>query len=356
MERRLFPWLNQNVTMHTLPKTFRGRGIVIAAGFWQLRSAYVTIKSIREALGSSLPIEIFYNGDEELPEQSADELLKFPFVKLINLATYIDTHVTSSWGVKPFALLFSSFKESIIIDADSMFLRDPEELFSFSGYARTGSLLFRDRTVSGSTVEGKNWIGKILTQPSAYALKHNRIYTGDSIHEGESGVVVMHKGKKANFDALVLTALMNSVAHRNELWQIFYGDKESWWLAHELMHAPYHLANGGGGAIGYTAFENNSTYVCGGLLHVDEAWRPFWFNGGVIANKHFEDGKQVLINYTHWMTDPDYKDVQWIWEEKDKPFCMKERQGREVYGLTEGQMGIAEGLVRAWEGATHIHV
>ncbi|KAJ3202685.1 ribosomal protein S14, S11 [Dinochytrium kinnereticum] len=299
--------------------------------------------------GSTLPIEVFYNGDEDLPQQSAAELLTLPNVKVINLAMLMDSSLVSSWAIKPFAMLFSSFREALLMDADAMFFRDPEEAFQFKGYKRRGTLLFRDRTIHGLNVDTLDWIRKFLPSPSEYALNNNRIFTAESLHEGESGVVVLDKGRIKNLNVLVMTSLLNLASHKDELWKKFYGliafivfiylraslgDKETWWLAHEIVQAPYHLANGAGSAVGYPFSENKQDYICGGLLHVNEYWKPFWSNGGVIANKHFDTGKQTVVNFTHWAVDRTFRDVEWLWEEKDRPFCLKLSEQRRAVALT----------------------
>ena len=51
----------------------RGRGIVIAAGGpMQLANAYATLKTLREHLHCTLPVELFYNGPWEMDNRTRD--------------------------------------------------------------------------------------------------------------------------------------------------------------------------------------------------------------------------------------------------------------------------------------------
>ena len=54
-------------------RNMQGRGIVIAAGGpMQLASAYATLKTLREHLGCTLPVELFYNGSAEMDNKTLD--------------------------------------------------------------------------------------------------------------------------------------------------------------------------------------------------------------------------------------------------------------------------------------------
>ncbi|KAJ3094229.1 ubiquitin-protein transferase activating protein, partial [Phlyctochytrium bullatum] len=304
----------------------------------------------------NLPIEVVYNGKDDLPESSMHELTKLPNVKTVDLASFMNTSVIRGWAIKPFAMLVSSFQEVILMDADTFFFKDPAVLFDFNGYKQNGTLLFRDRTVNGRKREHQMWINRVIPNLSAYAEATNRLVKGTSLHECDSGVVVINRSRASNYYALLMTTVMNLEANRGEVWKEFYGqgDKETWWIAHELMTTPYHIAHGGGSAVGFTLTESEKQYVCGGLLHVDERWKPLWFNGGLIANKHYDVGKKTTLNFTHWMIDPDYKDVEWLWEEKDRPFCLRESATRPIEKLSERDLKTASFLYAAWKEALHI--
>jgi alpha 1,3-mannosyltransferase len=62
-----------------------------------------------------------------------------------------------SWSAKPFALLFPSFREAILIDADAFFLQNPQVLFDNAAYVQTGVLFFHGRLT-------RPWSKRLLQQ------------------------------------------------------------------------------------------------------------------------------------------------------------------------------------------------
>lgn len=86
-------------------------------------------------------------------------------------------------------MLLSSFREVIFIDADSVFLKNPEVLFDDEGYTQTGALFFHDRLVSPETK--KAWLQSVMPKPIPRLAKESRWWTGESGHMQESGVVVV---------------------------------------------------------------------------------------------------------------------------------------------------------------------
>jgi alpha 1,3-mannosyltransferase len=95
----------------------------------------------------------------------------------------------AGWAAKPFAILVSSFREVIFIDADSLFFKNPEVLFDDADYKETGALFFRDRLIMPESK--KRFLQQILPKPIAKLAKQSRFWTGESGHMQESGVVVV---------------------------------------------------------------------------------------------------------------------------------------------------------------------
>ncbi|KAJ1340869.1 hypothetical protein BSLG_004346 [Batrachochytrium salamandrivorans] len=71
------------------------------------------------------------------------------------------------------------------------------------------------------------------------------------------------------------------------------GDKESFWIAHEALHAPFVFGPGNGGSIGtlHTDPTTNRTKVCGEMYHPDDSGKPLWFNGGIGVRERAKDLK-----------------------------------------------------------------
>lgn len=95
----------------------------------------------------------------------------------------------AGWAIKPFAMLMSTFREVIFIDADSFFFRDPAKLFDDPDYKKTGALFFRDRTILPESK--RKWLLQILPRPIHRLAKESGWWTGASGHHQESGVVVV---------------------------------------------------------------------------------------------------------------------------------------------------------------------
>lgn len=205
----LFPWTAPYFPDHmTLHSHFKrgGRGIVLTAGDDQAHFLLTTIATFRN-LGCTLPIEVMYLGDSDLSEDYRSDLEALDGVVTRDIAQMVNDEgwKLAGWAAKPFAILFSSFREAIFIDADSLFFTNPEVLFDDPSYQRTGALFFRDRLIMPESK--KRWLQQILPKPISRQVKQSRFWTGDSGHMQESGVVVVDKWK--HFIALLMVTRMN---------------------------------------------------------------------------------------------------------------------------------------------------
>lgn len=209
LSQLLFPYTAPYFPDHmTLRSHVRkgGRGIVLTAGNDQVAYLLTQIPILRR-LGCDLPIEVMYVGDADLNRDSRQDLEDLEGVVTRDLAVMIRAegwHV-ASWAAKPFAILLSSFREVIFIDADSFFFVNPEVLFEDPGYVRTGALFFRDRLIMPESK--REWLQRILPQPVSRNVKKSRLWLGESGHQQESGVIVVDKYR--HFMALLFTTRMN---------------------------------------------------------------------------------------------------------------------------------------------------
>lgn len=136
-------------------------------------------------------------------------------------------------------MLMSSFREALFIDADALFFVNPETLFEDEGYLDTGALFFADRNLSPQN-DKRAWLRKVLPKPiSEQVQRTNRLWTGESVHMQDSGVVLVDKWR--HFVAMLLTTRLNGPdrdandrnGHRG-VYDMVYGDKETFWLSWEL--------------------------------------------------------------------------------------------------------------------------
>ncbi|KAK3678643.1 hypothetical protein LTR37_021481 [Vermiconidia calcicola] len=251
----LFPWIMPYFPDHmSLHTSFYngGRGIVLTAGDNQAPYILTSIPSFR-GLGCTLPIEILYLGDEDLSEEWRIELEALSGVVTRDLSQMVDDQgwKLAGWAAKPFAILMSSFREVLFLDADALFFVNPETLFEDDQYLDTGALFFKDRLIMPEMK--KNWLQKVLPRPFSEHLRHNRFWTGESGHMQESGVVVVDKWK--HFVALLLVTRMNGPDRDGNaehgkvgVYDMIYGDKETFWLGWELagdLDYAFHQGNAG---------------------------------------------------------------------------------------------------------------
>lgn len=218
----------------------------------------------------------------------------------------------------------SSFRDAIFIDADSFFFVDPTTLFDDEAYRDTGALFFKDRNVSPENKRA--WIKLVLPSPISDNVRHNRMYTGESGHMQESGVIVVDKYR--HFIPLLLSTRLNGPDRDGDketgkrgVYDMVYGDKETFWLSWEMAgDVDYTFHDGVAGTMGRLTkvpptdpdkpdeekpAEVDGPMICSPqLIHFDRAGKPLWFNGWVSATKddlhdlqefdsYLEEGKEV---------------------------------------------------------------
>lgn len=215
--RRLLGHLNELLFPFTAPyfpdhMTLRshlkkgGRGIALTAGNDQVTYLLTQIPILRR-LGCDLPIEVMYVGDGDLNRDSRQDLEDLDGVITRDISAMVHPvgWDIGSWAAKPFAVLLSSFREVIFIDADSFFFVNPEVMFEYPEYVRTGALFFRDRLIMPENK--KSWLQSVLPQPVSRNVKQSRLWTGESGHQQESGVMVVDTYR--HFLAMLFVTRMN---------------------------------------------------------------------------------------------------------------------------------------------------
>jgi hypothetical protein len=316
-------------------------GIVIPVGTKDFRFACHLILALRNVLHSTLPIQIAYAGDDDLPEEKRQILMTLESnIEFLNIASVLDDEVMKiekSWAIKPFAALASTFEKVIVVDADAVFLQPPEYLFSQAGWRETGALLFHDRLLwqHGFQERHEWWKQQMKHQEPSAALLASLVWTEDYAEEADSGVVVLDKARLPVFMGLLHICWQNTKPVREQAtYKMTYGDKESWWFGLELSGVPHVFEKHYGAVLGETKTEGDRTHVCGfTIAHIDEKDRLIWYNGSLLKNK-VVDNKTFQVP-THWMVDA-------VWEKgatKADMSCMK---GGNAIRLSEKESDILE--------------
>ena len=298
---------SQEYRVYNLPELFTaGKGIVMSCGHGQVRLAAHSVNGIRNILNSTLPIDIYYGGKDDLTKDDCSYLESIgPNIRTIDIeALFAGSDMagidrSATWAIKPFAILASRFREVILMDEDANFLMDPIVLFQEPKYEETGTIFYRDRSLGAANDENHDWLEATLASvntPERLAeLKEDNDYLKrKSSYEMESGVVVMNKEKVLT--ALLLVCHLNTKSVRNHVsYKKFYGDKETYWIGFALAGQKFNMIKGYSGTIGKLSEVRIKGviyhHICSmQLLHFTaEKNLPLWFNAGLLQYKAFED-------------------------------------------------------------------
>ncbi|KAK3331309.1 mannosyltransferase putative-domain-containing protein [Apodospora peruviana] len=323
-------------------------GIVITAGGGVVRYAAHLIITLRSVLRSTLPIQIFYSGDDDLfPSQRAwlSDLaaygpeLEFVDIDIVfNQSTLAFNTSHGGWAMKPYAILASRFERVVLLDADAVLLQPPETaLLQHKAFLRSGALLFHDRLLwKGEFADRHNWWKENIRVPGPQ-LNRSLVWTEMYAEEGDSGVVVVDKSRADVLMGLMHVAWQNSAPVRDSItYKITYGDKESWWFGLELTGATYEFEKHYGAMLGWEEpdEETNKTKICSfTIAHLDENNQLLWYNGGLLKNKLLEGMQDVYEVPNKWMVD-----AEWIKGlGKEKYSCMR---GGPIHDITEEESSL----------------
>ena len=189
MQQALYPWIttpNRDgnrtyISFFDLLESYtQDAGIVISTGRdGGFRWAMHQIIILRKVLNCTLPIEVFYGGDGDLPEHYRVfvESIGQEFPDAAPITTVDITKrfpdpdnilgLPGGWAMRPFAILASSFKTAILADADTVFLQDPSIILDEPMYHEYGSIFWHDRTLAPAPEETYKWADELLEASKA---------------------------------------------------------------------------------------------------------------------------------------------------------------------------------------------
>lgn len=200
------------------PGGFSGKGIVICAGgITYLTCAWINITLLRKH-GCTLPVEIWHAANE-LNEEVAEKL-KALGVQCRNCKDYTNAEI-ESYILKPFAILHSSFREVLFLDADNNCLADPSFLFESEAYLSTGTVFWPDFW----TTDRENPIWQIIGSDDF-----------DSV-EQESGQLIVNKERCWKELNLCLYFNLN----REYYYRMLLGDKDTFRFAWMALGSRYYM-------------------------------------------------------------------------------------------------------------------
>lgn len=260
-----------------IKKNSKGRGIVISATTRHSRDVVKLVRVLR-ALNNKLPIQIIHKGDinkrsmefldiaaladidfllspsisaehrDFLPELNMLEQYRsfgseFPKqnIMYVNVANCINRSFKYSfpgYSNKLLALMFTSFEEVMLLDADTVLLMGAEKFFEAPEYKKSGAFFFKDRTLRDyNDFLESNFFTKLMpaNENSIETLfdiplvtektLSNKFLTGWR-HSQEAGVIVINKVDHLLGLLMTFPLCLWKEPVKSSIW----GDKEMYWL------------------------------------------------------------------------------------------------------------------------------
>ncbi|KAG3193871.1 hypothetical protein PC128_g9852 [Phytophthora cactorum] len=209
-------------------------GIVMVVYPKLVPSAYATIRALREILGCSLPIEIWYRPDEM--EHAPKALDPLRYLAQNSSGSQISFHqitdpVAKRFVAKIYAIHNSFFDRVLFLDADNVPVRDPSFLFNSIDFLQTGAIFWPDFWHPTSTMFGlhsQSMLWELLNMPFV------------DMFEQESGQLVVDRrrhGAPLELVLLYATHEPNFFVHYKLAW----GDKDLFRLAWLKLNATFHM-------------------------------------------------------------------------------------------------------------------
>lgn len=202
------------------------RGIIVVGGGKYFPSAYVTIRVLKH-VGTRLPVQLWHLAGEvtdlqrRLMSDLGVECVDADALRAQHPFRFIDGHWWKGWQLKAYALLQCPFREVLLLDADCYPVRDPEVIFEWARYRKTGAVFWPD--IESSLV--------LLTAESVGAF-------GVAPFEDrptESGQLLINREQ--------CWRELNQAAHYNAqadfTYQWLWGDKDTYPIAWRRLGTPY---------------------------------------------------------------------------------------------------------------------
>lgn len=207
------------------PGRYEGRGVVICGGGVRyFTCAWVCINMLRR-LGCRLPIQVWHLGKEEMDEQMKALLvpLDVECVDARKVRRRFPVRRLAGWELKPYAILYSRFREVLLLDADNVPVVNPEVLFDTPQFRNRGAIFWPDYQPRPRRRSLPVWRSCGLSPPRE--------------PEFESGQIVLDKQRC--WKALSLCVWFNE--NSDFYYQLLHGDKETFHLAFRKLRLNYCL-------------------------------------------------------------------------------------------------------------------
>lgn len=208
------------------------RGILMVVYPKLLVSTYAVVRTLRESLNCSLPIEIWFLETEMGGNATGNVVLQALVSNFapLSLVAVTDPDVTG-FNSKVHAILNTNVTEVLFLDADNIPVRDPTYLFEGPEYRRTGALFWPDFWHPAHSIFNIN------NQSLLWELLDLDFV---DMFEQESGQLLIDKRKSF----VPLQALKLFAFHRPSIFDSFklaWGDKDLFRLAWLKSNSGFHM-------------------------------------------------------------------------------------------------------------------
>jgi hypothetical protein len=176
-------------------------------------------------LGCQLPVELWHLGPHEM-DARMEELIGAYGVQCQDaskMRRQFPVRLLGGWQLKPYAILYSAFRQVLLLDADNVCVVNPEFLFETPEFAHTGAIFWPDYAHRDGGKSGRVWKSCGLRRPAE--------------PEFESGQIVVDKQRC--WPALRLSLWFNE--NSDFYYQFLHGDKETFHLGFRKTRQPYAL-------------------------------------------------------------------------------------------------------------------
>ena len=246
---------------------YEGRGIVTVAGGQYFPPALVTLRMLRKT-GSNLPVQVYLQSQSEYEPEICESILPALNAECFVIESYLRKKSPvkiTHYQLKVMAILFSSFKEVVFLDADCIPLRDPQELLDSEPYKTKGLVTWPDYWINTEDAIFYKIAGMSTFPPGMPARSR------------ESGQLLVNKDP--HLTTLILAAYYN-VYGPDYYYAIFsqgvsgMGDKETFLEAAVVLGLPYYAVKQRVGTLGY--FQSNKEFKGGGMIqyHAGDDFAP----------------------------------------------------------------------------------
>ncbi|KAJ3027071.1 UNVERIFIED_CONTAM: hypothetical protein HDU68_004554 [Siphonaria sp. JEL0065] len=303
LSKVIYPWAfsNRFAGMRDLLESFsKPRGIVLTFGNGGFEQGLLNIVHIRKNLNCQLPVQVFYNGLQDLEQEKIEALNRIDGVSTRNLQEVFGGIAEDrNFHSKPFAVLASTFKQVIYIDDDVILFQNPEKVLQDSKiFEKYGSLFFMGRSYDFGN---SKWVRWFVKSPSLVANTTGRYFRDISKDEMDASFMLFDKSNLGVVHGLLAACHLNlREVREGGLDKHLQGDKETYWLAFELLRVPYKFVPGIAGAAGNLQVKDGKQVpnsVCGPQSNLDEFGKLLHVNSRSARYNHELDKWEKTLSH-----------------------------------------------------------